>query len=188
LRESSNKTKAKYCTSTSNYIQAAETDSVCLICYSPEKKSQPPTGFPKKIPSKFMVKVVTKSENKQPVVHCEKTKYRVECLVADHTESIKLLLWEDAIEKVHSSKNCIHDINLSSPSLKDNLITAKCVGVDIKKCSCLVCNSTLDTQETTEETRTCPNCNITLASLSKPKGLSNTSSNCRQHFKLHLIQ
>jgi len=51
------------------------------------------------------VKVVTKSENKQPVVHCEKTKYRVECLVADHTESIKLLLWEDAIEKVHSSKS-----------------------------------------------------------------------------------
>ena len=128
------------------------------------------------------VKVVTKSENKQPVVHREKTKYRVECLVADHTESIKLILWEDAIEKVHSSKSYhfqnltvrifddnkylntneltvideiddIHDINLSSPTLEDNLVTAKCAGIDIKKSSsCFVCNSSLDTQETTETT------------------------------------
>ena len=120
------------------------------------------------------VKVVTKSENKQPVVHREKTKYRVECLVADHTESIKLILWEDAIEKEHSSKSYhfqnltvrifddnkylntneltvideiddIHDINLSSPTLKDNLVTAKCVGIDIKKSSsCFVFNSSLD--------------------------------------------
>ena len=146
------------------------------------------------------VKVVTKSENKQPVVHREKTKYRVECLVADHTESIKLILWEDAIEKVHSSKSYhfqnltvrifdddkylntseltvideiddIHDINLSSPPLEDNLVTAKCVGIDIKKSSsCFVFNSSLDTQETTEETITFPNCNITtLASLCKTK-------------------
>ena len=33
------------------------------------------------------VKVVTKSENKQPVVHRGKTKYGVECLVADHTQN-----------------------------------------------------------------------------------------------------
>ena len=47
----------------------------------------------------------------------------------------------------------IHDINLSSPTLEDNLVTAKCVGIDIKKSSsCFVCNSSLDTQETTEET------------------------------------
>ena len=120
------------------------------------------------------VKVVTKSENKQPVVHREKTKYRVECLVADHTESIKLILWEDAIEKEHSSKSYhfqnltvrifddnkylntneltvideiddIHDINLSSPTLEDNLVTAKCVGIDIKKSSSyFVFNSSLD--------------------------------------------
>ena len=109
---------------------------------------------------------------------------RVECLVADHTESIKLILWEDAIEKVDSSKSYhfqnltvrifddnIHDINLSSPTLEDNLITAKCVGVDIKKSSsCLVCNSSLDTLEATEETITCPNCNTTtLPSLCKTK-------------------
>lgn len=30
------------------------------------------------------LKVVTKSENKQPVVHREKTKYRVECLVTQN--------------------------------------------------------------------------------------------------------
>lgn len=29
--------------------------------------------------------------------------------------------------------NDIHDINLSSPTLEDNLVTAKCVGIDIKK-------------------------------------------------------
>ena len=65
------------------------------------------------------VKVVTKSENKQPVVHREKTKYRVECLVADHTESIKLILWEDAIEKVHSSKS-YHFQNLTIRIFDDN--------------------------------------------------------------------
>ena len=65
----------------------------------------------------------------------------------------------------------IHDINLSSPTLEDNLVTAKCVGINFKKrSSCFVCNSSLDTQETTEETITCPNCNITtLASLCKTK-------------------
>lgn len=63
------------------------------------------------------LKVVTKSENKQPVVHREKTKYRVECLVADHTESIKLILWEDAIEKVHSSKS-YHFQNRDGPHIQ----------------------------------------------------------------------
>ena len=47
----------------------------------------------------------------------------------------------------------IQDINLSSPTLEDNLVTAKCAGIDIKKSSsCFVCNSSLDTQETTETT------------------------------------
>ena len=32
----------------------------------------------------------------------KKTKYRVDCFVADHTESIKMILREDEIEKVHT--------------------------------------------------------------------------------------
>ena len=64
-------------------------------------------------------KVVTKSENKQSVVHKEKTKYRVECLVADHTESIKLILWEEAIEKVHRSRS-YHFQNLTVCIFNDN--------------------------------------------------------------------
>ena len=118
-------------------------------------------------------RVISKSEEKQPVVYQGKTKYKVDCLIADAAESIKIALWEDAISKVAMSKSyyfenltvCIFNdnkylntneaiiideiadidkINLSSPTLEDNVVTAKCIGVEIKKSlSCLVCNCTL---------------------------------------------
>ncbi|CAB4002218.1 Hypothetical predicted protein [Paramuricea clavata] len=117
-------------------------------------------------------RVILKSEKKQPVIYQGKTKYKVDCLIADATESIKIALWEDGIDKVSTSKNYhfrnlmvrifddnkylntnegtiieeiadIDDINLSSPTLKDNIVKAKCIGVEIKKSwSCLVCNCT----------------------------------------------
>ena len=118
-------------------------------------------------------RVISKSEEKQCVVYLGKTKYKVDCLIADATESIKIALWEDAISKVAISKSyyfqnltvCIFDnnkylntnkatiideitdidkINLSSPSLEDNLEKAQCIGVELRKSlSCLVCNCTL---------------------------------------------
>ena len=50
-------------------------------------------------------KVISKSEEKQPVVYQGKTKYKVDSLIADTTESIKIALWEDAISKVPISKS-----------------------------------------------------------------------------------
>ena len=146
-------------------------------------------------------RVISKSGKKQPVVYQGKTKYRVDCLIADVTESIKRVLWEDAIGKVATSKSyyfrnltvCIFDdnkylntnegtlineiadiddINLSSPTLEDNVVKANCVGVEIKKSmSCLVCNCTLEAiDHTAKSTVTCPNCNvITLETSTKCK-------------------
>ena len=149
--QSSSKKKTKYF----NFkLQTAETDSVRLVCYSPEKRINLQQAFQNKSPVKIQgikrsktkedeysiskaakiapsdvqfpynktvashvstvedclsaslydkvdikVKVVTKSENKQPVLHREKTKYRVECLVADHTESIKLIYGKTQLKK-----------------------------------------------------------------------------------------
>ena len=137
-------------------------------------------------------RVISKSERKQPVIYQGKTKYKVDCLIADATESIKIALWEDAIDKVSTSKSYrfrnltvrifddnkylntnegtiieeiadIDDINLSSPTLEDNIVKAKCIGVKIKKSwSCLVCNCTLEAIDSTVETTvTCANCNVT---------------------------
>ena len=137
-------------------------------------------------------RVISKSEEKQPGVYQGKTKYKVDCLIADATKSIKIALWEDAISKVAISKSYyfqnltvrifddnkylntneatiideiadIHEINLSSPTLEDNVVKAKCIGVEMKKSlSCLVCNFTLEEIESSaEKTITCPNCKIT---------------------------
>ena len=43
-----------------------------------------------------------KPENKTFVVHDQKTICKSECIVADSTESIKLVLWESNIDKVNA--------------------------------------------------------------------------------------
>ena len=54
------------------------------------------------------VKISTKSENKQAIVHGERTMYKADCIVANETNSVKLvlcLLWEEAIDKVNAEKS-----------------------------------------------------------------------------------
>ena len=51
------------------------------------------------------VKVILKPETKHKVIVNGKTKYNVECLVANETGSMKLTLWEEAIEKVQVGKS-----------------------------------------------------------------------------------
>ena len=53
------------------------------------------------------VNILTKSENKQAVVHGERTRYKTDCIVADETNSIKLVVWEEDIDKVDAGK-CYH--------------------------------------------------------------------------------
>ena len=148
------------------------------------------------------VKVIIKEENKNLIVQDTKTRYKCDTLVADATGCAKLVLWEDIIDKVtrgkcYNFKNItvrifddakylntnestmveeideIENVNIDAPEIKDNLLKANVVGVNIKKSpSCLACNHTLSTQEepAADEEITCTNCHITtLTSLCNTK-------------------
>ena len=136
------------------------------------------------------VKIIMKSENKQSVLQEGRPTYNCDTLVADHTNCIKLVLWEDKIDEVHSGKSYhfrnvtvrrfnddkyintnqstiikeienITNINLENPQIKDNIITGKIVGVNIKKTTCCVaCNKAITT-ESEEDMYTCKNCSMT---------------------------
>ena len=103
-----------------------------------------------------------KNNDKQKVVRGDKTRYKVDTIVADETCWIKLVLWENTIEKIETGKSyyiesCkIHvfddckyvntsedtkiteideiiNFMLDTPDLQVNHITGECVGVDMKK-------------------------------------------------------
>ena len=113
---------------------------------------------------------MTKSENKQAIVHGERTRYKADCIVDDETNSVKLVLWEETIDKVKAGKsyhieNCkinifddsrfvntnevtkitqisdIPNVNLTTPQLHDYLVPGTCIGTDVcQHCSCIVCS------------------------------------------------
>lgn len=58
------------------------------------------------------VKILMKKENNQPIVKERQTTYTCDTLVSDHTDYIKLVLWEDKIDKVRSGKS-YHFTNLT---------------------------------------------------------------------------
>jgi hypothetical protein len=140
-------------------------------------------------------KVLKKQENKQVTVKDgEKAKYKTDCLIADETNSVKLVLWESIIDKIQTGKTYLfknlkvgifddikylntneltdpqeiedlHNINLTTPEIQDNTIEGRCIGVHIKRtASCIVCNMTISEAQLEEETITCNNCNITTLS------------------------
>ena len=112
-----------------------------------------------------------KEEERQAIVHGNQTKYKVDAIVADDTDCMKLALWENAIDKVQLGKsyqieNCkvrifndskflntneftkiteindIGNINLSTPELENHLVIGECAGVDIERSSCCIsCNA-----------------------------------------------
>ena len=49
-------------------------------------------------------KVVNKENNKQPIVSKGKQLMKTECVIADHTNTIALTLWEDLIDAVDCGK------------------------------------------------------------------------------------
>jgi hypothetical protein len=136
-------------------------------------------------------KVMSKQENKQPILKNGKKIFKVDCIIADETDSIKLVLWEELISQVESAKSYlfrgvtsrvfddvkylstndstiieakdnIANVNLTSNEIKDNIIDAQCLGVHIKKQqTCVICNHTLEFN-THEELVTCPHCDITM--------------------------
>ena len=48
---------------------------------------------------------MTKSENKQAIVHGERTRYKADCIVANEANSVKLVLQEETIDKVNTGKS-----------------------------------------------------------------------------------
>lgn len=142
---------------------------------------------------------MTKEEHKQCIMHDNRAKYKCDTMVADHTENIKLVFWEDKIDMV-STGRCYHvqnvtvrifddnkflntnestviseideiqNVKLDTPEMQDNLLVAQVVGVDIKKTtSCMICNEAIPTS-CDEEFFTCKNCHMTtLTSFSKTK-------------------
>lgn len=146
------------------------------------------------------VKVLHKSPLKETLFQGHCTKCKTDVIVADLTNSAKLVLWEDIIDKVDSGKsyrfnNCkirifddqkyintneftkitefedIKNVNLTSPQIQEHMITAKCMGVEVKKSSsCILCNRKLDDSQLQKETIKCQNCHITiLSSVAKTK-------------------
>ena len=146
------------------------------------------------------VKVLHKSPLKETLFQGNCTKCKTDVIVADHTNSAKLVLWEDIIDKVDSVKsyrfnNCkirifddhkyintnefteiteikdIENVNLMSPQIQEHMITAKCMGMEVKKSSsCILCNRKLDDSQLQKETIKCQNCHITiLSSVAKTK-------------------
>ena len=114
------------------------------------------------------------SQNKQVIIkYGEKAKYKTDCLIADETNSVKLVLWESIIDKIQAGKTYnfrnlkvsifddvkyfntyeltgpqeiedLHNINLTTPKIQDNTIESHCIGVLIEHmASCIVCHMTI---------------------------------------------
>lgn len=139
------------------------------------------------------VKIMKKQEQKQVIIKNEKPTYKSDCIIADETQAIKLVLWEDCIDGVHNGKSYhfqnltvrifddskfintneatiiteiedIKDINMSDPDIQENLLTGDCIAIQIKSTtSCVMCNTSIDVS-TEDKTITCQNCNITTLS------------------------
>ena len=140
-----------------------------------------------------VAKVMSKQQEKQLIISNGKQLMKVDCMIADTTDTIKLVLWEDLIDKVDCGKSYlfqavkirvfddakylstnestiitayadIKDVNLTSQDIKDNIIEGQCIGVNLKKTtSCIVCNNTL-VIEADKETVKCRSCNTTMLS------------------------
>ncbi|KXJ13992.1 uncharacterized protein LOC110239470 [Exaiptasia diaphana] len=123
------------------------------------------------------VKVLTKPDTKQPIMKNKETKYKTDCIVADLTASIKLVLWEECIDKVRVGKSYhmqhltvrifedvkfintnestiiseipdIGSIDLMSMELNDSVVRGQCISAGVEKShACIACNSTITDEE-----------------------------------------
>ena len=118
---------------------------------------------------------MNKQQNKHHILRNGKEIFKVDCIIADQTHSIKLVLWEEVINQVDCGKSYlfrglttrvfdyvkylstseatiiekkdkITNVNLTSDEIKDTIIQGRCIGVHIKKQrTCVTCNHSLDT-------------------------------------------
>lgn len=135
-------------------------------------------------------KVYQKDNVKEKVLIREMPKYKVDAYVADQTENIKIVLWEDAINKVNVGKTYhfknlrvrifddakflntneltiieqiedMPDVNFNTPKMQDKILTGRIISALIKRSSsCIVCNASL--KDINEEVEiTCNKCGMT---------------------------
>ena len=64
------------------------------------------------------VKILTKEENKQPIIQNEKVRYKCDTVIGDNTNSMKLVIWKNIIDDVHAGKS-YHLINLKVHVFED---------------------------------------------------------------------
>ena len=83
----------------------------------------------------------------------------------------------------------IKNVNLMSPQIQEHMITAKCMGVEIKKSSsCILCNRKLADSQLHQETMKCKNCHITmLSSVGKTKLVCQLLLQVDNKFFLHTL-
>ena len=142
-------------------------------------------------------KIVKKAESKQWIVRNNTKIYKTECFAADETDSIKLIIWEDLIDKIFSSKSYhlknltvrvfddekylntnestiveeiddLVNVNLTTSEIKENLLTGQCLAINIaKKQSCIICNATVGPLPEDNETYTCESCHNTCLTTSQ---------------------
>jgi len=107
------------------------------------------------------VKTITKSQSKQSVMKNQVSMQKIDTILADDTGTIKLILWEQLIDSVHSALSyhfnnltiCIFDdekfvtsnevaavepidditIHMESPEIRDNLLVGQCIAIPINK-------------------------------------------------------
>ena len=135
------------------------------------------------------VKIITKSQSKQSVIKNQVSMQKIDTIAVDDTGTIKLILWEQLIDSVHTGlpyhfKNhtirifdnekffhsnelttveAIDDITIymESPEIKDKLLVGQCIAIDINKStSCIACNK-IQPVNNDEEFVTYKNCKTT---------------------------
>ena len=50
-------------------------------------------------------KVVSKTENKQSVIKNDKKIYKCDCIIADNTGSMELVVWQELIDNIHAGES-----------------------------------------------------------------------------------
>ena len=117
-------------------------------------------------------------------------------MIADQTNSVKLVVWEELIDKLKAGdsyhlKNLtvrifgdekylttnentavetieqMQDVNLEAEDIQDNIYTAVCIGVIVAKDSCFICNHTIEELPEKGDSYNCANCHNTLLKRTK---------------------
>ena len=136
-------------------------------------------------------KVYQKDDVKEKILIKEKPKYKVDAFIADQTETIKIVLWEDIISKVNIGKTYhfknltvrifddakflntneftiieeiedMPDVNFNTPEMQEKILHGRVISALIKRSSsCIVCNASLKEISKEEDEITCDKCGMT---------------------------